>query len=405
MRVLFQCRADYEQVVGGSEIQITKTAEHLRALGVEVDIVPRQKELSAWDVVHVFRSARPFETALLCLNAVAQNKPLAVSTIYWNDSELSAYRRSLLQRPEADWRLRAMVQSLEGQREAVRCELALAFAAADMLLPNAGAEAGLLAQDFAFDRDRITVVRNAADYEGPEGAIAGLVAKNIQRSFGEDFVLCVARIEDRKNQLTLIEAMRGMDVPVVLIGPVASQPYFRLCKKAAGARVRFVGALPQSEIHAAYVAAKVHTLPSWFETPGLANLEAALAGCNIVTTDRGGTREYLGEMAWYCDPGDKESIRLSIEQALAAPRDARLREHVASKFTWQNTAKQTLAAYASLLAQPRIGEGGALAKDVYRVLQAACSRIQALENLRAVRLYQRMVTSRLYAIYRRILGG
>jgi glycosyltransferase involved in cell wall biosynthesis len=401
VRVLFQCRADYEQVVGGSEIQITKTAEHLRALGVEVDIVPRQKELSAWDVVHVFRSARPFETALLCLNAVAQRKPLAVSTIYWNDSELSAYRRSLVQRPEADWRLRAMVQSLEAQREGTRAELAVAFAAAGALLPNSQAEADRLAQDFGLDAARMAVVPNATEPTG-ETAAPDLFRRRLDV---QDFVLCVARIEDRKNQLTLIKAMYGMDVPLILIGPAAAQPYFRLCKRAAGARVRFLGALPQSEISAAYAAAKVHALPSWFETPGLANLEAALAGCNIVTTDRGGTREYFGEMASYCDPGDRESIRLSIEQALAAPRDARLREHVASNFTWQNAAKQTLAAYESLLAQPRTCEGAGLAKDLYGLLHAACSRIQALENLRVVRLYQRMVTSRLYGIYRRIFGG
>jgi glycosyltransferase involved in cell wall biosynthesis len=401
VRVLFQCRADYEQVVGGSEIQITKTAEHLRALGVEVDILPQQKELSAWDVVHVFRSARPFETALLCLNAVAQSKPLAVSTIYWNDSELSAYRQSLLRRPDVDWRLRAMVESLEGEWEAVRCELALAFAAAGALLPNTQAQAARLEDDFGLDAKRMTVVPNAV-----EGGLAEERPDEFVRRFGfRDFALCVARIEDHKNQLTLIEAMQGMDVPLVLIGPLTQLPYIRLCRRAARGKVRFLGALPREGVMSAYAAAKVHVLPSWWEIPGLASLEAGLAGCNIVTTDRGGTREYLGEMAWYCDPGDKESIRSAIEQALAAPRDARLREHVASKFTWQNTAKQTLAAYESLLAQPRIGEGGALAKDLYRVLQAACSRIQALENLRAVRLYQRIVSTRLYGIYRRIFGG
>lgn len=405
MRVLFQCRADYESVVGGSEIQIRKTADHLRTLGVEVDILPQQKDLSGWDLVHVFRSARPFETALLCLSAAAQSKPLAVSTIYWNDSQLSAYRNSLLQRPDADWRLRAMVESLEATREPMRAELALAYSQAGMLLPNTQAEADLLARDFALNCDRIAVVANAAEHEGPEGPIADLVAKNMQRAFGRNFVLCVARIEDRKNQLTLIAAMRGMNVPLVLIGPATFEPYLRLCKKTADANVRFHGPLPRPDIMAAYAAAKVHALPSWFETPGLASLEAALAGCNIVTTDRGGTRDYFGDMARYCDPGDVQSVRSAVEQALASPRSESLRNLIASNFTWRNTAKQTLAAYDAVLSQPPSAEAAALAGHLHSLLQAACSRIQALENLRAFRLYQRMATSRLYAIYRRLVGG
>ena len=34
----------------------------------------------------------------------------------------------------------------------------------------------------------------------------------------------------------------------------------------------------------AYAAARVFALPSWFETPGLAALEAALAGCSVAIT-------------------------------------------------------------------------------------------------------------------------
>jgi len=404
VRVLFQCRADYQNVVGGSEIQIRKTADHLRALGVEVDILPQQKDLSKWDIVHVFRSTRPFETALLCLNAAAQSKPLAVSTIYWNDSELSAYRRSLLQRPDADWRLRAMVESLEAGREPMDAELAIAYSAAGVLLPNTQAEADLLSADFGIDASRIALVPNAVERSQEDAILAERFAKVGRRIFGKDCVLCVARIEDRKNQLTLIEAMRGIAAPLVLIGPPTFEPYLRLCKKSAGRRVRFLGAAPREVIQTAYRAAKVHALPSWFETPGLASLEAALTGCNIVTTDRGGAREYFADMAWCCDPGNISSVRSAVEQALAAPRSGSLRDHIASNFTWPNTAKQTLTAYDAVLSQPPSTEAAALAAHLHKVLQAACSRIQALENLRAQRLYQRIASTRLYNIYRRVFG-
>ena len=43
-------------------------------------------------------------------------------------------------------------------------------------------------------------------------------------------------------------------------------------------------------------------LPSWFETPGLAALEAALAGCSVVITPFGSTREYFGDLVEYARP-------------------------------------------------------------------------------------------------------
>ncbi len=52
----------------------------------------------------------------------------------------------------------------------------------------------------------------------------------------------------------------------------------------------------------AYAAARVFALPSWFETPGLAALEAALAGCAVVITPYGSTREYFGDLVEYARP-------------------------------------------------------------------------------------------------------
>ena len=63
----------------------------------------------------------------------------------------------------------------------------------------------------------------------------------------------------------------------------------------------------------AYAAARVFALPCWFETPGLAALEAALAGCAVVITPYGSTREYFGDLVEYARP-DRPG---EIERALA----------------------------------------------------------------------------------------
>jgi hypothetical protein len=114
--------------------------------------------------------------------------------------------------------------------------------------------------------------------------------------------------------------------------------------------VTFLDSLPREELASAYAAAKVHALPGWFETPGLSTLEAAAAGCNIVTTDRGTAREYFGDLAWYCDPRLVESIRSAVLAAYQAPRADRLRELVRERYSWPRAAESTLEGYRLALA-------------------------------------------------------
>ena len=45
-------------------------------------------------------------------------------------------------------------------------------------------------------------------------------------------------------------------------------------------------------------------------------------GCNIVITEKGFTREYFGDDAFYCEPGDPESIYNAVENA--AQSDCRI---------------------------------------------------------------------------------
>ena len=158
------------------------------------------------------------------------------------------------------------------------------------------------------------------------------------RRFGlEGFVLSVGRIEDLKNQLTLVDALADLPVPLVIIGGV--NPRHRLynwsLRRAAAARPRtmLLRGLPRKLLISAMAAASVHVLPSWFETAGLTSLEAALTGCAVVSTDGGYARAYLGDDAHYCDPADPGSIRQAVEQALRTGPSHKLRRRVLKRFT------------------------------------------------------------------------
>jgi glycosyltransferase involved in cell wall biosynthesis len=173
------------------------------------------------------------------------------------------------------------------------------------------------------------------------------------RQADRNFVLQVGRIEPVKNQLAAIKALFAVPVPLVFIGarPAAYARYFEQCQALAARRgnVYFVDAVPHEQLPGLYRGARVHMLPSFRETPGLVSLEAALMGCNIVTTDQGPTDEYFGPWAWYCNPTSLDSIRRAVLGALAAPFPEFLRQRIRARFTWHNAAQATLAAYRRVL--------------------------------------------------------
>src|SRR5690606_19648034 len=167
-------------------------------------------------------------------------------------------------------------------------------------------------------------------------------------------VLCMARIEPIKNQLGLVRAMHGSGIPLFIHGKPSPNhaAYFEACRAAAAgdANIHIGSWLTAPELYAAYSAAKVHVLPSYFETTGLSSLEAAAMGCNIVVSPNGDTRDYFGDFAWYCDPSDPASIRAAVDAAYAAPFDERFRQLILNQFTWEKAAAVTKAAYEQVLA-------------------------------------------------------
>jgi len=337
MRVMFQSRPDILRIPAGDTVQLLETKQNLERLGVVVDhCTDLAPYLGEHDIVHLFNVTRIAETYVQCENAARQGKPVALSTIYWNMEEYmlrteGKHAGDLLRWWREDNRLRREV-----------------LMRAAVLLPNAEAEMRLIQRDFGIEA-HYRVIPNGADPEFARADPNEFLAQ-FGPGFGcQDFVLSVGRICPRKNQLSLIRAMRGTGIPLILIGPVNDPFYFEECKREAEEHVVFLTHMPHSKLASAYRAAKVHVLPSWYDTPGLASLEAAMAGCNIVSTDRGTAKEYFQEFAWYCDPGDFRSIREAVTSASEAGRRPELQAMVMQKYTWEIAARKTREAYREVL--------------------------------------------------------
>jgi glycosyltransferase involved in cell wall biosynthesis len=354
LRVLMQIRPDYRTIPGGDVVQLEEMLPYLAEAGIRAEMSGEEApDLSGWDLVHTINLDRPAEPYQHCLNALRQGKPIALSTVHadltefqeWGDSDYwelpepgEGYPRPRPAPPPhpIEVRRRAL---LHLQRQAV-------IDWATVYLPNAEVNRDYLHQAFNLDLSRAVVVPNGAR----ERFFQAEPELFIERYGLKDFVLCVGRVEKKKNQLSLIAAMRGSGLPLVIVGRPNPQEYFDLCRRYADENVLFIESLSEEELASAYAAAKVHALVSWLELPGLTTLEAAAAGCNIVSTNRGSPPEYLLDMAWYCDPRRVESVREAVLAAYHAPRSDRLSRHIRECYHWRRAAERTLEAYQLALA-------------------------------------------------------
>lgn len=368
MKILFQSRTTLFSVPGGDTVQLVKTAEYLRKLGVKVDISTElEPDLSGYDLVHLFNLMRPQEVYLQARNAKQQGIAVALSTIYGLYTEYERKVRGGLAgwvvRHVSPWqveRLKVVARAVVN-REVNKGSLFTALFGyrnlcgriaelTDVFLPNSASEMYRVHRDFPVAKERpFVVVPNAVDI-GVFDQERVIVCDAVKRF--EGCVLSVARIEGRKCQLELVRAMRDLPYQLVLIGKPAPNhlSYFEAIKREAGDRVHVLGQVPHEDLAQYYKVAKVHALISWMETPGLSSLEAGAMGCNLVITEKGDTRDYFGDYAFYCEPDSVESIREAIVRAYNGPVDPALSRRIREHYNWEKTAEKTLEGYQLALA-------------------------------------------------------
>lgn len=357
MRVAFITRSTLHTVPGGDTVQIMQTAKYLAGYGIDADICLTNEKIDyrRYDLIHFTNIIRPSD--ILC--HIEQTKtPFVLSPFLIDYSEYDRYYRKgmsgiILRQFSANMNEyaktfgrwlngRDVLQSKsylwKGQRKSVREILRKAA----MILPNSEAENKKLREVFEVDQD-YSVVHFGVD------PLVFHTDEKIAKD--EKMVVCAARIEGIKNQLNLIKALNNTAYTLLLIGsPAPNQKnYYEKCRKIAAKNIIFQDRIPQHELLHFYKKAKVHALPSWFETCGLSSLEAAAMGCNVTITDKGYTREYFGDDAFYCEPGDPGSIYDQIERASMADCRTSLQRKVLCNYTWQKAAAITSEAYKKVI--------------------------------------------------------
>lgn len=219
------------------------------------------------------------------------------------------------------------------------------------LTPNSDSEAQHL-KDF-LDTFDYTVIENAVDLNEIEQTENN--EKGPPEKWG-DYVLCVGRIEQRKNQWRLLYAMQGLwqediDAHLVMLGK-ANKKYFQKISSEVKRHKDKITLDPQIKNPAtvlnAIKHARVLAMPSMLETPGLVALEAGALGTPLAITDRGSTQEYFSTYAHYCDPTRVDSIAQAIKDAWEEGENS-CSDYIKENYNYENTGKKLLSLYNHLL--------------------------------------------------------
>jgi glycosyltransferase involved in cell wall biosynthesis len=173
-------------------------------------------------------------------------------------------------------------------------------------------------------------------------------------------VLAVGTLEPRKNLERLIEAWAAVDPTLradhvlALVGPCGwdDAPILEAAR-ASGARL--LGRVSEDELRALYAGCAAFAYPSLYEGFGLPVLEAMAAGAAVITSTTSSLPEVAGDAALLVDPQDTVAITTALARVLA---DGELRTELrargperAAQFSWDRTARETLALLRSIAAR------------------------------------------------------
>ena len=358
MKIAFISRSTLYSSPGGDTTQLDMTAANLRNLGVEVDVYLTNQEIdyAKYDLLHFFNIIRPAD---ILKHILKTDVPFVVSTIFvqYGEYEKKArtglakiagqifsedgleYLKVIARRVLNGEKIGSSKYLLWGHKRSTQY---IAKRAA-MLLPNSHSEYNRFAAKYQVERPYHAVPN-------------GVNEKYVNQQFPpfekyKGAVICMGRVEGRKNQLNLVRALNGTKYQLYINGKASpnNEAYNEQCKAEAKSNVHIEGWLQEEALYSAYQSAKVHILPSYFETTGLSSLEAAVMGCNIVVTDKGDTEEYFKDFAWYCDPDSTVSIKEAVDAAYNAPYNEAFRDYILEHYTWKKAGEETLKAYNKVL--------------------------------------------------------
>ncbi|HPE75849.1 MAG TPA: glycosyltransferase family 1 protein [Draconibacterium sp.] len=137
----------------------------------------------------------------------------------------------------------------------------------------------------------------------------------------KQFILSVGTHEPRKNQLSLLKAIKAekLDIQVVFVGKHTS--YTKklnrfISENKMDGQVNFLNGISENDLAGLYRLATLSVYISFFEGFGLPVIESMAGGCPVITSNVSCLPETAGRAAVLCAPNDINELGRQIESIL-----------------------------------------------------------------------------------------
>ncbi len=241
--------------------------------------------------------------------------------------------------------------------------VAAAARRADLVLTDAAAGRDDIIRHLGIPGERVRAIPLAvAPAFRPQQDGEALAALRARYNLPGRYFLYLGGFDARRNLGTLFRALalarrREPDLPALALAgalpaedtPFAPDPRHLAAEAGLSAGVQFLGRVPEEDKPGLYSGALAFLFPSRYEGFGLTALEALACGTPAAVADATSLPEVAGPGALLVDAGDvagwAEAIeRLAADDALRARLRTAGLAHAAG-FSWERTARETLAAY------------------------------------------------------------
>jgi alpha-1,3-rhamnosyl/mannosyltransferase len=177
------------------------------------------------------------------------------------------------------------------------------------------------------------------------------------------YALCVGTLEPRKNLETALRAHARLDpslqrdMPLAIVGMKGWRTTSlerALAPRVESGVVRPLGYVDDADLPALYAGALALVYPSIYEGFGLPPLEAMACGTPVIVSNRSSLPEVVGDAGILVEPEDETAIASALERLRDDPAYRAERSQAglarASMYSWDRTARETLAVYRRVLA-------------------------------------------------------
>ena len=135
------------------------------------------------------------------------------------------------------------------------------------------------------------------------------------------FLLNVGTVEKRKNALTIVQSIKNLDIPLVIVG--RKTKYYSeidqyISENNLRANVIFLEGLTMDELSTLYQLAEIFIYPSVFEGFGIPIIEALFSKTPVITSDGGVFPEAGGKFSRYVNPKDVKAMENEIKLVLSS---------------------------------------------------------------------------------------